>query len=167
MSTSAARPNLLIDFTQRLRQRRRRSGSGAAPPDREPEAAPRRRRHAPIEPRGLIASFDPMTEVLTSSTPHPARPRGRYLHHEDARVSTMNRIRVVAPDVGGGFGAKFILYSRRGGGLGREPAVAAPGEMDRRPPRALSVRRSMERDQYWDVEVGLAMTAGCSAHAAR
>ena len=76
----------------------------------------RRRLHSgrlachPMEPRGVVAEHDPRTDLLTvwSSTqiPHPlrtalAKALGRPAH----------RIRVVAPDVGGGFGVKAIPYA--------------------------------------------------------
>jgi aerobic carbon-monoxide dehydrogenase large subunit len=142
--------NLLIDFVQSY---------GNA--DAAVEAAPHRltvnlKQHRgsahPIEARGLVASFDPMTDVLTvwSST---------QLAHE-ARFFIMkmlgldeNRIRVVAPDVGGGFGAKFILYPD-------DVAVSAASLLLQRPVKWIEDRREhflasiQERDQYWDVEIG-------------
>ena len=142
--------NLLIDFVQSY---------GDA--DKAVEAAPRRltvnlKQHRggahPIEGRGLVASFDPMSDLLTvwSST---------QLAHE-ARFFIMkllgldeNRIRVVTPDVGGGFGAKFILYPE-------EVAISAAALLLQRPVKWIEDRREhfmsaiQERDQYWDVEVG-------------
>jgi carbon-monoxide dehydrogenase large subunit len=142
--------NLLIDFVQSY---------GDA--DRAVEQAPRRltvslEQHRggahPIEGRGLVASHDAMTDVLTvwSST---------QLAHE-ARFFIMkllgldeNHIRVVTPDVGGGFGAKFILYPE-------EVAISAAALLLQRPVKWIEDRREhfmsaiQERDQYWDVEVG-------------
>jgi carbon-monoxide dehydrogenase large subunit len=64
---------------------------------------------APIEPRGVVAELDPRTDRLTvwSSTqiPHPVRT---FL--ADALDMPASRIRVIAPDVGGGFGCKAIPY---------------------------------------------------------
>ena len=64
----------------------------------------------PIEPRGVMAEYDIRTERLTmwSSTqiPHPLRT---FL--ADALGLAAGRIRVVAPDVGGGFGCKAIPYA--------------------------------------------------------
>ena len=142
--------NLLIDFVQSY---------GDA--DAAVEAAPHRltvnlKQHRggahPIETRGLVASFDAASDLLTvwSST---------QLAHE-ARFFIMkllgldeNRIRVVTPDVGGGFGAKFILYPE-------EVAISAASLLLRRPVKWIEDRREhflssiQERDQYWDVEVG-------------
>ena len=60
----------------------------------------------PMEPRGAAARFDPGTEELTvwSSTQIPHTLRGKL-----ASVLGVpeNRVRVIAPDVGGGFGAKI------------------------------------------------------------
>jgi carbon-monoxide dehydrogenase large subunit len=64
-----------------------------------------------------------------------------------------NRIRVVTPEVGGGFGAKFILYPE-------EVAISAASLLLKRPVKWIEDRREhflasiQERDQYWDVEVG-------------
>lgn len=64
---------------------------------------------SPIEGRGVVAELDPRTGRLTvwSSTqiPHPVRTV-----LADALNLPINRIRVVAPDVGGGFGCKAIPY---------------------------------------------------------
>ena len=63
-----------------------------------------------------------------------------------------NQVRVVAPDVGGGFGAKFVMYPE-------EVVVAAAALMLRRPVKWIEDRREhflaaiQERDQYWDLEV--------------
>lgn len=142
--------NLLIDFVQAY-------GDAEA----AISAAPRRlvvnlKQHRggahPIEGRGLVASFDAANDHLTvwSST---------QLAHE-ARFFIMkmlgldeNRIRVVTPDVGGGFGAKFILYPE-------EVAISAASLLLQRPVKWIEDRREhfmasiQERDQYWQVEVG-------------
>jgi aerobic carbon-monoxide dehydrogenase large subunit len=64
----------------------------------------------PLETRGCVASFDPGTETLTLwiSTQGPFQVRSdlsAILHLPE------NKIRVIAPEVGGGFGAKISLYS--------------------------------------------------------
>ena len=142
--------NLLIDFKQSY-------GDAAA----AIEAAPRKlkvglKQHRggahPIECRGIVAHFDREMDVLTvwSST---------QLAHE-ARFFIMkmlgldeNRIRVIAPDVGGGFGAKFILYPE-------EVAISAASLLLGQPVKWIEDRREhlmasiQERDQYWDLEVG-------------
>jgi CO/xanthine dehydrogenase Mo-binding subunit len=63
-----------------------------------------------------------------------------------------NQLRVVAPDVGGGFGAKFVMYPE-------EVTLAAACLLLRRPIKWIEDRREhflaavQERDQYWDLEV--------------
>jgi aerobic carbon-monoxide dehydrogenase large subunit len=64
---------------------------------------------SPLEPRALFASYDAMDERLTfilpSQVPHMSR---RWL------AQTLrwpeHRIRIVAPDIGGGFGSKMHFY---------------------------------------------------------
>ena len=63
-----------------------------------------------------------------------------------------NQLRVVAPDVGGGFGAKFVMYPE-------EVVLAASCLLLRRPIKWIEDRREhflaavQERDQYWDFEI--------------
>jgi carbon-monoxide dehydrogenase large subunit len=142
--------NLLIDFVQSY---------GNA--DAAVEAAPRRltvnlKQHRggahPIEGRGLIASFDAASDLLTvwNST--------QLAHEACYFIMTLlgldeNRIRVVTPDVGGGFGAKFIFYPE-------DVAVSVASLLLQRPVKWIEDRREhflasiQERDQYWSVEVG-------------
>ena len=64
----------------------------------------------PMEPRGVVADFDPGTNQLTVYTstqiPHLVRLLLALVtgHPE-------HQIRVIAPDVGGGFGCKLYLYA--------------------------------------------------------
>jgi aerobic carbon-monoxide dehydrogenase large subunit len=62
-----------------------------------------------IEPRGILASPEPMGQGVTVwlSTQAPHRVRGDLA---SALGFPENRIRVIAPDVGGGFGSKGPLY---------------------------------------------------------
>jgi carbon-monoxide dehydrogenase large subunit len=66
--------------------------------------------HLPIEPRAVIGRYDPFEEAFTlltsSQMPHLVR---RLLATSSLRVPE-HRIRVVAPDVGGGFGQKSFHY---------------------------------------------------------
>jgi carbon-monoxide dehydrogenase large subunit len=103
-----------------------------------------------IEGRGVLATFDTNEERLTvwSSTQlaHEVRAFLMLLLRLDE-----NQVRVVAPDVGGGFGAKFVMYPE-------EVAVAAACLKLRRPIKWIEDRREhflaavQERDQYWDIE---------------
>src|SRR5262249_26325335 len=62
-----------------------------------------------MEPRSVLAAYDPSTDALTLwvSCQAPCRIRG-----EVARILEMPeaRVRVIAPDVGGGFGVKTGPY---------------------------------------------------------
>lgn len=104
-----------------------------------------------IEGRGVLAVFDPNEDRLTlwSSTQLAHEVRGFLMHLFGLDE---NRIRVLAPDVGGGFGAKFVMYPE-------EVTVCAAGLKLRRPIKWIEDRREhflaaiQERDQYWDLEV--------------
>ena len=103
-----------------------------------------------IEGRAALAVYDENDERLTlwSST--------QLAHEVRAFLMAMlrldeNRLRVVAPDVGGGFGAKFVMYPE-------EVVVAAACLQLRRPVKWIEDRREhfiaaiQERDQYWDLD---------------
>ena len=103
-----------------------------------------------IEGRGALASYDGNEDRLTLWT-------STQLAHEVRAFLMMlldldeNQVRVVAPDVGGGFGAKFVMYPE-------EVAIAAAGLKLRRPVKWIEDRREhflaavQEREQYWDLE---------------
>ncbi len=62
-----------------------------------------------MEPRGLIADYDSQADLLTvwDSTQHPHEVREHLVH---LLGRTEESIRVIAPDVGGGFGEKASLF---------------------------------------------------------
>ncbi|HVB12166.1 MAG TPA: xanthine dehydrogenase family protein molybdopterin-binding subunit [Nitrososphaerales archaeon] len=65
---------------------------------------------APLEPRGSVAQFDEGSEILNLwiSTQGPFQNRSdiaEIIHFPE------NKLHVIAPDVGGGFGAKLSTYS--------------------------------------------------------
>ena len=64
---------------------------------------------APMEPRGLVADYDSQADLLTvwDSTQHPHEVREHLVH---LLGRTEDSVRVVAPDVGGGFGEKASLF---------------------------------------------------------
>ncbi len=64
---------------------------------------------APMEPRGLVADYQHSEDLLTvwDSTQHPHEVR-EHLAHLLGRAESS--IRVIAPDVGGGFGEKASLF---------------------------------------------------------
>ena len=104
-----------------------------------------------MECRGLVAVPDPLEDRLTvwSSTqmPHAAR---RLLC--DIMGLHERQIRVVTPDVGGGFGPKLIFYPE-------DVAISLAARLLARPVKWIEDRRehfvatTQERDQAWDVEM--------------
>jgi len=64
---------------------------------------------APLEPRGVLAHFDPHAEELTvwATTQSPSGMREQLALALDLPE---HRIRIVVPDMGGGFGARNPLY---------------------------------------------------------
>ena len=106
-----------------------------------------------IECRGVVAAHDATFDRLTlwSSTQMP---------HEVMRnlVKTLgieeNQVRVVTPDVGGGFGPKLVVYPE-------EIVLAATARLIGRPVKWIEDRRehfvstTQERDQHWDLEIAV------------
>ncbi|WP_159029917.1 xanthine dehydrogenase family protein molybdopterin-binding subunit [Streptomyces marincola] len=65
--------------------------------------------HAPLEPRGVLAEFDTGTGLLTVR----ASSQGPHSMRQDLCAVLglrADRVRVIAPDVGGSFGSKVLLY---------------------------------------------------------
>jgi carbon-monoxide dehydrogenase large subunit len=106
-----------------------------------------------IETRAVLASHDPVSEVLTvwsgTQTPHLGR---RML--ADLLGRELESIRMIAPDVGGGFGPKAIFYPE-------EAVIPAAALKLGRPVKWIEDRRehflcaTQERDQYWDVAIAV------------
>ncbi|MGH7100811.1 MAG: xanthine dehydrogenase family protein molybdopterin-binding subunit, partial [Acetobacteraceae bacterium] len=65
---------------------------------------------APIEPRAAIGRYDPATDMLDLTVTAQGVQGLRHELAEDVFHVPDERIRVVAPDVGGGFGMKNFLY---------------------------------------------------------
>src|SRR4030095_12917804 len=92
-----------------------------------------RQTHVPMEPRGCLASWQPGDETLTfwhsTQIPHPMRSAlaARLGIPESA-------VRVITPDVGGGFGQKIPLYRE-------ELTTAAAARLLGRPVRWIETRR--------------------------
>ncbi len=105
----------------------------------------------PMEGRAVLANYDPLEDRLTvwDSTQESHDVRGLLI---TLLGLNENQIRVIAPDVGGGFGCKHLMYPE-------EVVIAAVARMLRRPVRWIEDRREhflsaiQERDQYWDMQV--------------
>src|SRR5215470_387627 len=106
-----------------------------------------------MECRGMIAVPDPVSEALTIyvSSQGPHRHKRVLL---DLLDWADHQLRIVTPDVGGGFGPKGSFYAEYG-------ALAATALALRRPVKWIEDRREnflstqQERDQYWDVEIAV------------
>ncbi len=104
-----------------------------------------------MECRGVVAAYDAFSDQLTlwSSTQSPYLVRGflsQYIGREEAKI------RVVAPDVGGGFGPKAAHYPE-------ELVLALAALKIGRPLKWIEDRRehflatTQSRDQVWEVEI--------------
>src|SRR5207248_4725296 len=106
-----------------------------------------------MECRGLVAGFDPVTDSFTVyvSSQSSHRVKRQFL---DALDLNDNQLRVITPDVGGGFGPKGAIYPEY-------PTVAICAKLTGRPVKWIEDRREnfvathQERDQVWDVEIAV------------
>jgi carbon-monoxide dehydrogenase large subunit len=106
-----------------------------------------------METRAVLASHDPVTDILSvwsgTQTPHIARSM-----LADLLGRELESLRVIAPDVGGGFGPKAIFYPE-------EAVIPAAALKLGRPVKWIEDRRehflcaTQERDQYWDIAVAV------------
>lgn len=106
-----------------------------------------------LETRGVVAQHDKVGDMLTvwsaTQTPHIGR---RMI--ADLLGRSVEKIRVVAPDVGGGFGPKAIFYPE-------EAVIAAAALSLGVPVKWTEDRRehflcaTQERDQHWEVEIAV------------
>ena len=106
-----------------------------------------------IEGRGAVASHDPVTGKLTLWT-STQRPHGVKRVICDLLGCNDESVRVVAPQIGGGFGPKLVCYPE-------EVVVAVCGKLLQQPVKWTQDRyeyflsTTQERDQYWDVEIAV------------
>ena len=104
---------------------------------------------APLEPRGVLADWDGDTLTVWASTQIPSVLRSALAA---ALGLAETRVRVVAPDVGGGFGLKTHVFPE-------ELAVAAVARLLGRPVKWIEQRREQltaaahAREQRIDVEL--------------
>src|SRR5262249_32268322 len=106
-----------------------------------------------LEPRAVAASVDPSSGLLTvwssTQTPHLGRSVLAHLLGRDPES-----IRVIAPDVGGGFGPKAPFYAE-------EAVIPAAALKLGRPIKWAEDRRehflcaTQERDQHWTLALAL------------
>jgi carbon-monoxide dehydrogenase large subunit len=107
----------------------------------------------PIEGRGILAEYrsaDDSIDVWASTQ------KAHDLYHalNSAMRFPANRLRVAAPDIGGGFGPKLCVYPE-------DVAVVAAAKLMRRSVKWIEDRREHftnavhERDQYWSLEIAV------------
>ena len=106
-----------------------------------------------MECRGAVANYDAASDLVTlwasSQMPHAAlRVIGAMLGRDE------NQLRVVTPDIGGGFGPKLVIYPE-------DVTLCVASLLLGRPVKWIEDRRehfiatTQERDQYWDVEIAV------------
>jgi aerobic carbon-monoxide dehydrogenase large subunit len=106
-----------------------------------------------IENRACLGQYDVATDKLTlwvaGQTPHGHRRVNELLFGLDS-----SQIRIIMPDVGGGFGTKANYFVE-------QAVIAACTLRFKRPIKWIEDRRenfltaTQERDQYWDMELAL------------
>ena len=133
------------------------TGDAAGALERAPHVLRERlqtQRHAgmPMETRGVIASWEDRTSAITlwSST---QVPNGVKRSLQAALGLPENGVRVIAPDLGGGFGVKLQIYPE-------EIVICRLAQRIRRPTKWIEdrwehfVAATHGREQFHDVEVG-------------
>lgn len=107
----------------------------------------------PMEGRGVVAHYEDHHRMLTVWSSTQMTHELQFTLAEVLGIAE-TRLRVIAPDVGGGFGAKYLVYPE-------ELAVAAVAMHFRKPVKWIEDRGEhfvsaiQERDQYWDVEIAV------------
>jgi carbon-monoxide dehydrogenase large subunit len=105
-----------------------------------------------IETRGIIAELRPSDGGMTV---HASTQKAHDLHQTLTSLMDFDHgLRVAAPDIGGGFGAKLCVYSE-------DVAVVAAAKLLNRSVKWIEDRREYftgavhERDQYWELEIAV------------
>jgi len=106
-----------------------------------------------IECRGVAARLNPRDGLLTVWSATQMAHRAQSILVEMLNLPE-DRIRVITPTVGGGFGPKFVFYQE-------EVVIPLAAMLLGRPVKWVEDRRehftaaTMERDQLWDLEVAV------------
>jgi len=111
-----------------------------------------------LEGRGAVASYDPYEDRLSlwSSTQAAHTAKNVLI---DMLGWDENQVRVMTPDVGGGFGPKVVFYPE-------DVSVSLAAYILREPVKWVEDRRehfvgtTQERDQNWDVEIAVDKDGG-------
>ena len=100
-----------------------------------------------LEARGLIADFNPGDGSLTVIHAHQS-PFQMQTSSAGTCTSRSIMVRVIAPDIGGGFGMKLNIYSDEIATVGGEHDARPPGQVLRRPAGVLRLRRPSARPSH-------------------
>ena len=101
-----------------------------------------------IEPRAALAEYDAGMDQLTlwntTQNPHVSR----LVIAAFVGMAPEHKLRVIAPDVGGGFGSKIFIYPEEVVCLWAARKVVPAGEVDGRPVRVVCHRRARPRSRH-------------------
>ncbi|MBM3525850.1 MAG: xanthine dehydrogenase family protein, partial [Alphaproteobacteria bacterium] len=97
-------------FTANMRSGDPDAGLGAAARTFERAFTFGRHTGVSLEPRGIIADYDPATRALTIHQSHQAPHQLQDVYAAQLGIPE-HKVRVICPDVGGGFGIKLALYA--------------------------------------------------------
>ena len=91
-----------------------------------------RKTGVPLEPRGILASYDPSSNAMLVHVSHQM-PHQFQLHVSELLNMSLHDVRVICTDVGGGFGIKMHIYPE-------EIAVCAASKLLGRPVKFVADR---------------------------
>ena len=106
-----------------------------------------------IECRGAVSLYDPVENLVTLYCATQAAHTAKNILIDMLGLDE-NQIRVIIPDVGGGFGPKLVFYQE-------DVSVVLSAKLLGRPVKWVEDRRehfistTQERDQFWDVEIAV------------
>ena len=106
-----------------------------------------------IECRGCVARYEEISDELTIWTSHQM-PHSLMRTFVEITGLDENKVRVVTPHIGGGFGPKLVVYQE-------DVTLLLASKIVKRPIKWIEDRRehftntTQERDQYWDVEIAV------------
>ena len=106
-----------------------------------------------IECRGCVARYEDITDELTLWTSHQM-PHSLMRTFVEITGLDENKVRIVTPHVGGGFGPKLVVYQE-------DVSLLLASKFLKLPIKWIEDRRehftntTQERDQYWDVEIAV------------
>jgi len=106
-----------------------------------------------IECRGCVARYEDITDELTLWTSHQM-PHSLMRTFVEITGLDENKVRIVTPHVGGGFGPKLVVYQE-------DVSLLLASKILKLPIKWIEDRRehftntTQERDQYWDVEIAV------------